>query len=286
MRMKMPAAMALAAVVLAGACANATSGGGASDGPTGNGPISYPTGADQLVLRIDQTGGFINPQATLSQIPLFSLFGDGLAITPGAQIEIYPGPALPVLVQGHLSPDAVQRILAAARDAGLFESRQLPGVPDTGITTFTVVADGKTTVTTIGGLGMPGGSSPDDGQARQQLQSFEAKVSDLSWLPQGSVSDQGTYRPTGLRVYVSDYQPSQGLHETPVAWPLEPPLATFGGPVAQGGLQGTRCGAVTGSDADTLIPLVEQANELTPWTSQGSRYALRFRPLMPDESGC
>jgi len=286
MRMKLLAAVACASAVLGGACANATSDGGGSGGPSGGGPFSYPTGADQLVLRIDQGGGFINPQATLSQIPLFSLFGDGLAITPGAQIEIYPGPALPAVVQQRLTPDAIQQILAAARDAGLFVSRQMPGVPDTGTTTFTVVADGKTTVTTMGGLGaMQGSPSPDDG-ARRALLAFEAKVSDLSWLPPGSISDQGTYRPTGLRVYVSDYRPSEGLHETPIAWPLEPPLSTFGDPVPQGGLPGTRCGIVTGTDADTLLPWVERANELTPWTSDGSQYGLRFRPLLPDESGC
>ena len=34
------------------------------------------------------------------------------------------------------------------------------------------------------------------------------------------------------------------------------------------------------------MPLVEQANQLTPWTSDGSQYGLLFRPLLPDESGC
>jgi len=285
MRTRMLLAVTLSAIVLAGACAKAASSGGGGS-PSGPGTIPYPTGADQLVLRIDQGGGFINPQVTLSQIPLFSLFGDGLAITPGAQVEVYPGPALPAVVQERLTPDAIQRILIAARDAGLFESRHLLGVPDTGTTTFTVVANGKTIVTTMGGLGMPGASGSSDDQARQELQAFEAKVMDLGWLPPGSISDQGAYRPTALRVYVSDYQPSQGLHETPVAWPLDPPLASFGDPTAQGGLMGTRCGAVTGGDLGTLLSLAEKANELTPWTSGGARYALRFRPQLPDGSGC
>jgi len=285
MRMRMLLATTLAATVLTGACAKAGSGGGDSS-PSGPGTILYPTAADQLVLRIDQGGGFIDPHVTLSQIPIFSLFGDGLLITPGAQIEIYPGPALPAVVQERLTPDAIQRILIAARDTGLFESRHLPGVPDTGTTTFTVVANGMTTVTTMGGLGMSGASGSGDDQARQELQAFEARVMDLGWLPPGSISDQGIYRPTALRVYVGEYRPGQGLHETPVAWPLDPPLARFGDPVIQGGLMGTRCRAVTGRDLGTLLPLVEKANELTPWTSGGLRYALLFRPLLPDESGC
>ncbi len=35
-----------------------------------------------------------------------------------------------------------------------------------------------------------------------------------------------------------------------------------------------RCGTVAGDDAATLMPLVEQANQLTPWTSDGSQYGL------------
>ena len=72
-----------------------------------------------------------------------------------------------------------------------------------------------------------------------------------------------------------------------IAWPLTTPLATFGAPPIQGGgLNGTRCGVVEGTDAATLRPLLEKANQLTPWTSGGKTYSLRVRPLLPDESGC
>jgi hypothetical protein len=47
-----------------------------------------------------------------------------------------------------------------------------------------------------------------------------------------------------------------------------------------------RCGTVTGEDAASLLGLAEQANQLTPWTSDGTSYALLFRPLLPDESDC
>jgi hypothetical protein len=232
---------------------------------------------------------------TLSQIPLFSLFGDGLAVTPGAQIEIYPGPALPAVSQQRLSPDAIQQLLAAARDAGLFEGRDLTdlgsvAIADAATTTFTVIADGRTAITRVYALGelqeRPDGMSQSEYEARQRLQAFEAKATDLRWLPPGSVSDQGSYDPSALRVYVGDDRPSEELHETPVAWPLDPPLAAFGRPIGGGALGATRCGIVTGADLDMLLPLVSQANELTPWTSEGSRYGLRFRPELPDETGC
>jgi len=47
-----------------------------------------------------------------------------------------------------------------------------------------------------------------------------------------------------------------------------------------------RCGTVAADAAATLLPLAEQANQLTPWTSDGERYGLWFRPLLPDESDC
>ena len=93
------------------------------------------------------------------------------------------------------------------------------------------------------------------------------------------------YAPTALRIYSGPYQPDPSLTEPPIAWPLTPGLDLFGDS-QQGTPGGMRCGTVTGDDAATLMPLVEQANQLTPWTSDGSQYGLLFRPLLPDESGC
>ena len=88
-----------------------------------------------------------------------------------------------------------------------------------------------------------------------------------------------------LRVYSGPYQPDESLHQSPIAWPLTPGLAEFGD-AQDNALGGMRCGAVAADAAATLLPLAEQANQLTPWTSDGERYALWFRPLLPDESGC
>ena len=56
--------------------------------------IEHPTGSDQVVLRVADEGGFVPVDYMLSSMPSFSLYGDGTLITPGAQIDIYPGPAL------------------------------------------------------------------------------------------------------------------------------------------------------------------------------------------------
>ena len=54
----------------------------------------------------------------------------------------------------------------------------------------------------------------------------------------------------------------------------------------QGGLAEARCGVVSGADLDALWPLMQAANDLTPWVSDGKEYRLILRPLLPDEHGC
>jgi hypothetical protein len=227
-------------------------------------------------------------------MPMFSLYGDGLVVTPGVRSMIYPGPALSPVAQERLTADAIQLLLQAAVDAGLNSGRSLTdlgsvAISDAPTTTFTLVIDGQTHTTRVYALGetgsRPQGMSQTEYQARQDLAAFEAKATDLSWLPQGSISDSGTFRPDGLRVFVASYQGDQTLTEPAVAWPLTPGLASFGQPLG-GPFQGMRCGTITGADASTLLQPVQNANQLTPWTSDGSSYSLVFRALLPDEHGC
>jgi hypothetical protein len=296
MRLKLFGATVLSLGILAGACANAPTGSGPGDGGTASGGSDTgtptPTGSDQLVLRIEEVGGFVAVQYNLTRMPIMSLYADGLLITPGVQTDIYPGPALPALTQQQLSPEAIQLLTQAAIDAGLDTDRDLQtmSVSDMPTTVFTLTIDGQTYTTNVYALGMdlkhaPQGMSPQEFQARQDLAAFENKATDLSWLPEGSVTDQGMYAPSALRIYSGPYQPDPSLTEPPLAWPLTPGLDLFG-ESAQGTPGGIRCGTVAGDDAATLMPLVEQANQLTPWTSDGSQYELLFRPLLPDESGC
>jgi len=264
-----------------------------ADHPTvpGNGPGSYPHGADQLVLRIDTSGGFVAPQQTLQQMPSISLYGDGRVITQGAQIEIYPGPALPSLVVTSITPSGIQSILQDALAAGLGESRSYPTmtVSDMPTTTFTLNVDGETHTTRVYALGA-GSSAPgmtaEERKARATLERFSSEVSDLRRsLPAGSVGPDRPYAPEALRVFVQPYgqQPDPTLHEPEVAWPISTPLASFG---SESSAPGIRCGAVTGADARRLLSAAGSANQLTPWTSDREQYSLTFRVLLPDEHGC
>ncbi|HEU4356010.1 MAG TPA: hypothetical protein VFT27_10515 [Actinomycetota bacterium] len=267
-----------------------TTGGTGGSGSTGAEPIEHPTGADEVVLRWEYRDGFVPYEYLLKRLPSWTLTGDGRVIVEGPMIEIYPSPALPNVQVRQVSEDGVQAILRAAQDAGLMDgdaSYDYRCITDAPTTVFTTTAGGSTSVVSAYALGdAAGGNCPDvDVDARWTLAAFRDRLGDLSWLPEGSVGEEEPYVADAVRIYVMPYQGQPDLPQEPVAWPLEEPLDRFGKPV-EGGLEDTRCGVVSGSDLETLAPLMQGANDLTPWTSDGQEYRLILRPLLPDEHGC
>ncbi len=282
------AAATLALGLFTAACAEPDGGGGGANGDA----IEHPTGADELVLRWEYTGGLVPFEYNLSRIPNWSLYGDGRLIVPGPMIEIYPPPTPPNLIVTRLSEDGVQAILAAADDAGLLDGDATYDYPcnaDAATTVFTTNAAGRTSVVSAYALGdAMGGSCPDvDDEARQALADFQAKLGDLeSWLPAGSIGPEEPFDYQEMRIYVQPYQGEPEMPQQPVAWPLDPGLDAFGEAADTGGISDVRCGVVSGADLQTLLRTAEGTNQLTPWTSDGSEYRLILRPLLPDEHGC
>ncbi len=284
----------LATALLVGACGRLGDDGGTTGSSGSDGGIEHPTGADQLVLRVEYQGGFVPYEYNLKRVPSWSLYGDGTVIVEGPVIEIYPGPALPNLLAFTLTEEAVQTILEAAQDAGLMDgdaSYGYPCIADAADTVFTVNAGGTTSVVSayaleLSDLGMePGDCGDVDTAAREKLAEFNRMLGDLqSWLPEGSIGPEESYEPTEMRVFVLPYQGEPELPQAETEWPLSEPLVAFGEPVADG--NDARCGVVSGDDLAELLPLAQQANELTPWTSGGEQYRLVFRPLLPDEHTC
>jgi len=242
---------------------------------------------------VDSCCGFVAYEYSLREFPFFSLFGNGRATTPGPQIEIYPGPALPNIQQQTITDEGIRAILDAAREAGLYESHDYiepQTISDAPTTIFTVVdAGGTQHVTRAYALT----ESNDDGlpsaqrEARHKLRHFLDQLGRLrQWLPAGSVGEESSFQPDALRVYsraLTAEDEDADLRQEPKDWPLDQPLSTFGGPVEG---QDLRCGVAEGADFDRLFPEARDSNELTPWVSEGTRYKLVFRPLLPDESGC
>lgn len=278
---------ALAALaVITAACAN-------DPGSSGSGGIEHPTSAGDVVLRLAYEGGFVPVEYNLTQIPSFTMYGDGTIVLPGAQIELYPGPALPAVNQRPVSEEGVQAIIQAALDAGLgdgdvdYSDFASTMIADASTAVFTLSAGGKTARASVYALAelpeKPNGMSEDEFEARAALSDLAQRLTALEqWLPEGSLGPEEPFAADGYRMFVGRYRPvDDGLPQEPAAWPLSTPLAAGTDDTA-----GYACVAAIGEDWTAIAPLASQANELTPWTSTGDRFSVLFRPVLPDESGC
>jgi hypothetical protein len=285
-------------VLAVAACSVAGNGSSAGPSPSDDaGAIAYPTGPDDLVIRLRYVGGFAPPAAHMLDLPVISIYGDGTVLVPGAVPAIYPGPALPNLQQASITPAGMQILLEAAREAGLFgpdAHYDMGGIMDASSSEFTVNADGRIHTISAYALFESGGRDPMNPgadpavtEARAKLLIFQNQLQNLEALLGPEVGDATTYSPTALQLLVSDGAPvdEQALGQEPIEWPLPEPLATFGETMPTL-IMGERCGVVTGADVDLLLPLFQRANTLTPWTDDDAAFGVAVRPLLPGETGC
>lgn len=287
--------VALGLVLLLAACAGAGGGGSASPG-TDDGAIDHPSGADELVLRMESAGGFVMPEFLFGAVPSFSLYGDGTVIVPGAVPAIYPGPALPPLQARQLSEAGIQAILAKVAETGIFvadarfDGAQMM-IADAADTVFTLNADDRHVEVSIYGLGALDPQSVPPEMPEREV-AAHAALSDLSNALIGLDTQLGAdawvdeawrpYQPSALRIAVrpADADPLDGT-ENFAPWPIEDEDPTsFGEP---GTIPDTRCGALTGDAAAAWIAALSAGNQSTRFTADEHRYAVTARPFLPDE---
>jgi hypothetical protein len=284
--MKVRPAAASILLILLMSCADAPADPGAGSG------IDHSTAGHDVLVRVAFEGGFTTLEWTLTSLPSFSLYGDGTLVLPGAQIELYPGPALPAISTRTVTEGGIQAMLEEVL-------RSIDGVPDEMLDMGSVgLADVPTTVITIRagdvdrtikvyGLSelteRPQHMSDEEFQARGRLQQLVTKLEGLAtWLPDGSLGTETSYEGSGARLFVSEYR-KVDLPQEPITWPLQEDLDRFGDDAVS---DTYRCGIVEGAEWTTLREAASQANELTPWSASDARFSILFRPLLPDESGC
>lgn len=258
-----------------------------SDPGFGGAPADPADLDPHLVLRIEDTGGFMPLEYTFTQQPSLVVMSDGKMYTMPAMIDIYPSPLHTSYEVRELSAEGLDALIDRAIEAGLTEDgtkepdQDGSQVADASTTVFTFVdRDGAEHRVSAYALGFGDTETAE----RRKLQDFRTALGDLeSWMPEGAVGDS-TIEPTArMRVGVTAYgAPDEELPQEARAWPLETPLASFGTASEDGVVD--RCAILEDADLETFLSAAEGANVQTPWTSDGKRYRLLLDPLTPDEA--
>ncbi len=165
-------AVALLAVAACTSAAAPPSGSGSpspspSSAPPGT--IEHPTGATDVVLRYDEGGGFVPVEFFITNLPIFTLYGDGSILFRNPDDQ---GPAdehfflrYNPLKAAKLSEEQIQEVLDfAINQGGLGVARNQydnPLMADVGTATFTIRAGGTEKVVNVVGLTEGGAEGPD-----------------------------------------------------------------------------------------------------------------------------
>ncbi|WP_412746399.1 hypothetical protein [Krasilnikovia sp. MM14-A1004] len=273
-------------LLLLSACARTTGGAAAGDAAASGGPSGNPPAGDSLVLRVEHYGGFVGTNLRVGRIPDISVYADGRVITPGPQIAIYPGPALPNLVVVQLTPEQVRELTRRAQDAGVRSGTDLgrPTVSDATTTRITVRADDKKYALDAYALSEAQSQDPTltpaQNAARGKVAGFVQELNDLST---GTAKSQ-PYVAQQVAVLATPWvKPGNDLPKQPgpQAWPGPALPGEYLVPQSKQG-----CLTVTGAEAQTVLAAAAKANANTPWVSDGQQWRVSFRPLLPDETSC
>ncbi|MGH2428171.1 MAG: hypothetical protein ACRDGV_04685 [Candidatus Limnocylindria bacterium] len=260
--------------------------------PSEQGPIAVerPTGADELVLRLETRGGLLPPLERERQLPSISIYGDGQVLVPAPVDASFPGPAGYGLESFRIGDGLLDEIVAAAVSIGLRgEDRHLPQegpdfVADAGATTLTLVTGDGRHVTSADALF---DAADTDTPARTQLRDF---VERLYALRPTRVAP-APYQPDAYRVFVADPDPGFGAElpdAPPVAWPFPEPLAAWGEALPADGLSvDVRCRVMSLAELADAFEFLRAATSATVVVDEADERAIvAWRPLLPDEEGC
>ncbi len=283
MRRTLSLIVALPILTLAACAQPGTQGPGGS--PSGPDVTNYAP--DEVVLRVEYVDGFVPVQHIVTSLPLITVYGDGRVITEGPMIEIYPAPAMPNVLVRTIPHAAVDQLVRLAIDAGVGSGADYgqPPIADAPSTQVTVLTDEGALVSRANALGMDEhGVTEAQAANRRQLQGLVDKLTDLSALPGADAGEEQSYEPTALAAVSWPFvdPESEDVPEQPeIAWP---------GPALPGdeltNFGGLNCLIVSGAELPAVLEAAAGANVLTPWVSDGQRWSVAFRPLLPEESTC
>jgi hypothetical protein len=245
-----------------------------------------PTGGDEVVIRVEQLGGFVTPEMLFARTPSVTVYGDGTVLVPGAHIEIYPGPAYVPLQRGTLSGRDVDDLLALAEELELRGEPVDAGTPpvaDAPATRITIDDGDRVTVHEAEALGFHEGVdalTDDQLDARERLERFVDEVSGRAT----EVADT-EHVPDTFVLRAEEADPSAVAGDDGPADEPGPRVTPW--PVADVDLSAARtCLEAEGEQAEEVRSVMTDADQLTFFTQDDRTWRVAVRPVLPDEDGC
>lgn len=224
--------------------------------------IEHPTGQDDVVLRIESSGGLRPVDYAFTEQPSLLLTGDGRLLVPptaGTPARIV---AMDVAT---LDEEQVQQLLDLAEDAGLlatppdYTDTTGPQVADAQTTTVTVSAGGATWTHEAYALGFG-----EQGGARAELSDFvdaaAALVADL---------EVESFEPAEVALLV---QPTD-LEQEVAEWPLDGVVLA----------DAASCLVVP---AEGVVEVLLDAGPVTSFRQGGALYSVSGAEVLPGASPC
>ena len=257
-----------------------------SSAPVG---VGHATGAADVILRVEQAGGFTAPAFQITRVPEFSLYGDGAVIY---QLPSDPNVAAPAgpprLARATLTGEQMDTLLAFAINAGGLGSAKAqyinPLVADAPDTIFTIATDLVTKTVSAQALGFaddpnnPGAPNPDAAAITALKTLYDTLVPFGDQVARGNATDAGLYEPTAYRATIQEGQ-AQGEM---IDWPwTDLTLDDF---VANPD-SSLRVATLTADQARALSPTPEGGLFSVPVMGPDRvPYEISLRPLLPEEA--
>ncbi len=250
--------------------------------------IEHPTGATDVILRMESGGGFTIIGWAATEAPAFTLYGDGTVVArDDTQPLPDPGPdglmRMNPFFTAKLPEDQVQSLLRyALADGGLgiARARYEAPVADAGSTTFTVRAGGLDKSVWINALGFDSGGDPDAAIKK----AFSALADHLRKFAADMPAAADRYAATSWRAVLLEAEPGQvpGARDWP--WTtigLSDFVADPNGAMTFP-MRVLSAADVTTLDLDGIAGGVQNIGLKSP--DEKKVFQLALRPLLPGES--
>ena len=250
---------------------------GCGDAPADSTPIDVPVGADDVVVRVEWSGGFTTAEWAFRQLPRLVIGGDRRIYSGAPIAEIYPGPLVYPVNERSLTKAGLQQIMQLAASLGLLAAPpdyELPpgiGIADAADTVVTLVANGETFVHRAYALDIGDTRTP----ARDRLRQFVDTIGNLEALVgTAALGIEQPSMPTQFRIRAAEAgttDPS-GVEPSIVEWP------------SNTGIVLRDVGNCRLIEAEPVRELFGAANEITRFDDGTTLWTLSVTPVLPGDT--